>query len=204
MDPISLTFAIIVLIFSVVAHELSHGVAADALGDPTARLQGRLTLNPIKHLDLFGSLILPAISFTLGGFIFGWAKPVPYNPYNLRNGRVGEAIVAGAGIFTNILIALIFALVIRFFGDTLPPSFLSLAGIVVITNLVLAIFNLVPIPPLDGSKLLFSFLPFSLRGVEEFLERWGLALLIFFILFFWQFLSPVISWLFIFFTGTPA
>ncbi|HEY4500581.1 MAG TPA: site-2 protease family protein [Candidatus Paceibacterota bacterium] len=102
-------FSLIVLLFSVVIHEISHGYAALFLGDRTAEYAGRLTLNPIKHIDLVGTIILPVISLLLpGSFLFGWAKPVPYNPYNLRNQRWGEAIVAAAGPLSNILLALIF------------------------------------------------------------------------------------------------
>lgn len=201
MDAITLLFGIAILIMSVIAHELSHGYAAEFLGDPTARLAGRLTLNPLKHIDPFGSLIVPALSFAIGGFIFGWAKPVPYNPYNLRRGRVGEAIVAGAGIFTNIMLALIFAFIIRFFGADLSSSFIQLASIVVLTNIVLAIFNLIPIPPLDGSKILFAFLPFSLRSLEENLSRFGFPILIFVAFFLWQFVTPLIGLIFTLLTG---
>ena len=200
-DPVTLIFGVVILIFSVIAHELSHGYMAEALGDPTARLAGRLTFNPLRHLDVMGSLIVPALSFTLGGFIFGWAKPVPYNPYNLRKGNVGEALVAGAGIFTNLLLALIFGLLIRFYGNVLPESFVSLAMLVVLTNIVLALFNLVPVPPLDGSKLLFSLLPFSLHPLQETLERWGLPFLLFFVFFLWQFVTPLIGLIFRLLTG---
>src|SRR3989344_7445171 len=106
-------FQIAVLIMSIVVHEVSHGYAANYLGDPTAKYEGRLTLNPIKHLELFGSIILPTISYLFAGFIFGWAKPVPYNPHNLRPGRFSEAIVAGAGPLTRLVIALIGGLIIR-------------------------------------------------------------------------------------------
>src|SRR6185369_136655 len=107
-------FSIIILIFSVIIHEVSHGYAAYMQGDNTAKYAGRLTLNPLKHLEWFGSFFLPVISYFLGGFIIGWAKPVPFNPYNLRNHRWGEALVAVAGPAANILIALIFGLSIRF------------------------------------------------------------------------------------------
>lgn len=201
MDPINLFFAIAVLIMSVIAHELSHGYAAEMLGDPTARLAGRLTLNPARHLDPVGSVLVPALSYMLGGFIFGWAKPVPYNPYNLRKGRLGEAIVAGAGVFTNIVLAVFFGLVIRFFGADLSNAFVQLASIVVLTNIVLAIFNLIPIPPLDGSKILFSVLPFSMHPLLENLERWGLPLLLFFVFFLWHLFIPLIGSLYQLLTG---
>lgn len=202
MDPVNLIFAISILIVSVIAHELSHGYAAEFLGDPTARLAGRLTINPLKHLDPVGSLAVPLASFILGGFIFGWAKPVPYNPYNLKKGRFSETIVSGAGVFTNLALALIFSMVIRFGAGTLPASFLDLAGFIVLINIVLAIFNLIPVPPLDGSKILFSLLPYRFNNLENFFERWSLPILIFIVIFFWQFLTPVISLIYRIFTGT--
>jgi Zn-dependent protease len=159
MEPIALFF-IIALIFSIIIHEVSHGYMAEFLGDPTARLQGRLTLNPIPHIDLLGSIIVPAGLVLLNaGFLFGWAKPVPYNPYNLRDQKWGELKVAAAGPGVNILLLIVFGLVVRFGTGSLSPQFIELAGLVVFINLMLAFFNLLPIPPLDGSKILRSFLP---------------------------------------------
>jgi len=147
MPGIEFVFAIAVLIMSIVAHEVSHGYAAERLGDPTARLAGRLTLNPFKHLDLVGSFIVPVFTFFLGGFIFGWAKPVPYNPYNMRNPRSGGAIVAAAGPLANIVIALVFGLLIRFSPVLgLPDTFIAIASLIVLLNILLAFFNLFPIP----------------------------------------------------------
>lgn len=200
---IDFIFSILILIFSVVVHEVSHGYSAYLLGDNTAKYQGRLTLNPIKHLELFGSFILPTISYILGGFIIGWAKPVPFNPYNLRNQRWGEAIVAFAGPLSNICIALFFGLLLRF----LPVSLLIVSSIghifvlIVLTNLVLAVFNLVPIPPLDGSKILFSFFPDSLIDLRQNIEAYGTTVLIFFIFFLWQYLLPIVGFFFRLITG---
>lgn len=160
MDPLTIFF-IIALIFSIIIHEVSHGYAAEMLGDPTARLQGRLTLNPIPHIDPIGSILIPGILVLTGAsFMFGWAKPVPYNPYNLKNQKWGEAIVAVAGPGVNILLALMFGMVVRFGTGTLPDSFITLASVVVLVNIMLAIFNMLPIPPLDGSKVLRSLLSF--------------------------------------------
>lgn len=197
-------FQILILIMSVVVHEVAHGYTASLLGDQTARYEGRLTLNPLKHLDLFGSFILPFLSYTLGGFIFGWAKPVPYNPYNLRPGRWSEAQVAIAGPASNILLALIFSLILRFgvSGGWANPAFVQITAVIVFINILLAIFNLMPIPPLDGSKILFAFLPDKFFELRNFFERYGLVLVIIFIFFVWQFIAPLSYFLFRIFTGT--
>jgi Zn-dependent protease len=201
---IDFIFSLLILMFSVVAHEVAHGYAAYLQGDNTARFQGRLTLNPLKHLEWFGSFILPALSYLFGGFIIGWAKPVPFNAYNLRNQRWGEAIVAFAGPFTNICIALFFGLIVRFVGFShfvLPLGFFQIAIVITYINIILACFNLVPIPPLDGSKILFSFFPNSLAPLRANLEAYGITILIFFIFFFSNFLSPIVQWTFQLITG---
>jgi Zn-dependent protease len=188
MEPL-LIFFLLALVFSIIIHEVSHGYIAEFLGDPTARLQGRLTLNPIPHIDMVGTILVPGfLLFLQAGFLFGWAKPVPYNPYNLKNQRWGEAMVAGAGPGVNILIALIFGLVVRFGEGVLPHDFILLAGVIVFINVLLAFFNMLPIPPLDGSKVLRAFLPFraelAFQRFEGMLMRGGLflTLLIFFVL----------------------
>ncbi len=195
-------FSILILIFSVVIHEVSHGYAAYLQGDNTARFEGRLTLNPFEHLEWFGSFILPVLSYLFGGFIIGWAKPVPFNPNNLRNQRWGEAIVAIAGPLSNLLIALFFGLLIRFDAlAKLGDSFVYICSMIVFLNLVLATFNMIPIPPLDGSKILFSILPYSLQDVRHFLERYGFFILIFFVFVLWQFMLPLVSLEFHLITG---
>ncbi len=188
-------FVIIILLMSVVIHEVAHGYMALALGDPTAKYQNRLTLNPISHIDPIGSILVPLIGYFAGGFIIGWAKPVPFNPYNLRNSKWGEALVAVAGPISNISLAIIFALLIRFsIGQSFMTSaFLSLASYTVLINITLAFFNLVPIPPLDGSKILFAFLPAKLDYIREILERNGFVFVLIFIFFLWQWLLPLIS-----------
>lgn len=207
---IDFVFQIAILIMSVVIHEVSHGYAASFLGDQTARYQGRLTLNPLKHLDFMGSFLVPSIAYFLGGFIFGWAKPVPYNPYNLRPGRWSEAIVAAAGPAANIILALTFGLFLRMSMATNPassgaswasPAFIQITSVIVFINILLAIFNLMPIPPLDGSKLLFAAFPDKFYQMRGFFERYGLVLVIFFIFFLWQFIFPIIIWLFRLITG---
>ena len=189
---------IIILVFSVMAHEVSHGAVADRLGDPTARLAGRLNFNPINHIDPFGSVILPALLYFISGgsFVFGWAKPVPYNPFNLKNPERAAGLIAAAGPLTNITIALIFGLILQFFAPSLSPVALELLAIVVILNIVLAVFNLVPLPPLDGSKVLFAFLPRRFDGVRIFLEQYGMFLLLFFVFFGFPLIVPIIQLLF--------
>jgi Zn-dependent protease len=158
----SIIVMIVALVVSVIIHEMAHGYMANYLGDPTARLQGRLSANPLVHIDPMMSVILPLILIMSGSpFIFGAAKPVPYNPYNLRNQKWGEALVAVAGPLSNIALAVIFALLYRYAAFT--PTFTALAFNIIGLNIFLALFNMVPLPPLDGSKILPTLLPFQLR-----------------------------------------
>ena len=197
----TIIFTIIILIISVMLHELSHGYMADFLGDPTARLAGRLTLNPLKHIDLWGSIIVPLIT-SLFGFTFGWAKPVPYNPYNLKNKRSGELLIALAGPGANLVIALVFGTIIRFAAN-IPSAvpFLEITSYIVVINIVLAIFNLIPIPPLDGSKILFSILPHQYSRTRQILESYSMILVLVVVFFLWQFVTPIIPWIFKLITG---
>lgn len=159
MSPFDIGFVIIVIIFSLVIHELMHGVAADWLGDHTARYEGRLTLNPLKHMDLFGSVIVPIVTAFAGSF-FGWAKPVPYNPYNFKKHlRWAEAIVSFAGPASNLTIALLAGFAIR---AGVSAALYPLVFYVVAINTSLFLLNMIPIPPLDGSKVLSSILPRAL------------------------------------------
>jgi Zn-dependent protease len=153
---------------------MAHGYAANALGDPTARLQGRLSPNPLVHIDLLGSIILPALLIiSNAGILFGWAKPVPYNPYNLRNQKWGEALVAIAGPSANVFLALVFSIIIRF-ADVLSlgTSFVQMAWYIVYINILLALFNMLPIPPLDGSKILMAVLPYKLQQKYKQFTMW--------------------------------
>ncbi|OGZ11973.1 MAG: hypothetical protein A3D67_03365 [Candidatus Lloydbacteria bacterium RIFCSPHIGHO2_02_FULL_51_22] len=206
-------FLILILVFSVILHEIAHGYMAEALGDSTARRSGRLTLNPLPHLDLWGSVIIPLILLmTNAGFLIGWAKPVPYNPYNLRNAWWGEALVAGAGPAMNIGIAFVFSILLRVNAgaDFLPSSFVDLTASLVFINLLLAFFNLVPVPPLDGSKVLASFLPLHISRwllphavVARFGLPFGFLLMFLFLFFLWPVFFAAVSWLFTLFTGVP-
>jgi Zn-dependent protease len=196
-----LLFFLVVLIFSVVLHEVAHGYMANWLGDPTARLQGRLTLNPMSHIDPMGSIILPGFllfmqQFTHFPLLIGYAKPVPYNPYNLK-GRYAEGLVAFAGPATNILLALIFGLLIRFAHPQLGPDLVGAFAIIAYTNLVLALFNLIPVPPLDGSKVLsalFGMVSYRLEDAYNTFrlnfERLGILSGTILILAIFYFLSP--------------
>jgi Zn-dependent protease len=183
---------------------VAHGYAAYFLGDPTAKLQGRLTLNPLKHIDIIGTIIVP-LSLVLmhAGFMFGWAKPVPYNPYNLRNLRRSEFIIALAGPATNIFLALIFAGLFRMVStfNLTNLAFVQALLLVVFINILLGIFNLMPVPPLDGSKLLFNILPTNLGHIRNALESYGLVIAIIFVFFVWNYISPVVNIVFIWLTG---
>ena len=158
---------VIVIIFSVILHEVAHGYTANSLGDTTAKDAGRLTLNPIPHIDMIGTIIVPAALVLLStGFVFGWAKPVPYNPYNLR-GRFGELLVAAAGPLTNVGIALLFALAFHLTLNSVPAAITELFVLAVFVNLFLAVLNLLPIPPLDGAKICSSLLSAKQRLALE-------------------------------------
>ena len=168
--------AIALVIFSIILHEVAHGYVANWLGDPTARLSGRLTLNPLPHIDPIGSVLIPGILALSGTpFLIGWAKPVPYNPYNLKNQRWGEALVSFAGPATNILIAIVFSIFFRL-GLFTSPMLVQIGFLVIIANLVLAIINLIPIPPLDGSKIVKSLLPAQAAMAYSRLESMTYAL----------------------------
>ena len=203
MQATDAIFYIAILIMSVVIHEISHGFMAEYFGDKTARNAGRLTLNPLKHLDLFGSIILPVfLVLSHSPFLVGWAKPVPYNPYNLRDRKKGELAVASAGVLANFFIALIFGLLLRFsLGGNMSEGFYKIISLIVLTNLGLGIFNLIPIPPLDGSKIFYNLLPRSIQASIIPLQRYSLIFIIVFIVFFSNYLYPVLAFLFKLITG---
>jgi len=187
MDLFVTIFSLVILLFSVIIHELSHGYVAYSLGDPTAKYEGRLTLNPLKHLDPFGSVILPLLLFIAGSpFLFGWAKPVPINPYNFSDKKYGEIKVSIAGPASNFALAIFFGLILRFVPSEIIFANQGIAialSYIVAINIWLAVFNLIPIPPLDGSWILFSFLPLSMQNVKNFLRQYGIVILVLLILF---------------------
>jgi Zn-dependent protease len=202
-EQVPLIFQLIILLFSVIIHEVFHGLAALRLGDDTAERMGRLTLNPIKHLDPIGSVLLPLMLVIINtGFIFGWAKPVPYNPLKLKDPRRDTALLALSGPLANFSLALFFGLIIR--AILITSSFISLFPylmFIVWINLILGIFNLMPIPPLDGSKILFYFFPS--RELEMILSQYGIIILLFFIMFAGSIILPLVMMFFSLFTGIP-
>lgn len=204
MDTTNTIFYIVVLVMSVIIHEISHGFMAEKFGDHTARDAGRLTINPLVHLDLFGSIILPVLLIISNAhFLFGWAKPVPYNPNNLTNRRWGTLAVASAGIIANLSVAIIFSIFIRIglYANFENPSFYFICGLIAFVNLLLAFFNLMPFPPLDGSKILFSFLPARFARYEDFLERYSIIIFLLFIFFIWDHIFPAIFYIYHFLVG---
>lgn len=217
IDFLDFLFAIAVLIISVMLHEISHGYAAYFLGDSTAKYAGRLTLNPLKHLEIFGSIILPLmLAISHAGIIIGWAKPVPFNPYNLRSQKWGPALVGAAGPLSNLLIVCVFGIMatlvpldaavkldvavrtVTAFGfqhESLLISLFSFSIFIIFINLVLAVFNLIPIPPLDGSRILFSMLPYKWMKIQFFFEKWGIFLILLLLFIFRGVLEFIISFL---------
>ena len=186
MNPEYLAFSIVILLFSVIVHEVMHGYVAKKFGDTTAERAGRLTLNPLPHIDPVGTILLPGLLILSGSpILFGWAKPVPVNPLNFTSLRKGELIVSAAGILANFGLA-IAAAVIYHILNGLPQTFPTLLGALlrftVSINLVLGVFNLFPIPPLDGSKVLLSQLPYKLAKEYEKLDRYGILILLIFMM----------------------
>lgn len=187
---------------SVVIHEVAHGYAAFMLGDPTAKYAGRLTLNPINHLDPWGSVIIPLLLTVSGaGIIFGWAKPVPYNPYNLRDQKYGPAVVGAAGPLSNLVLALTAGVAMRalLVSGVQEGIVLQILATVILINVLLMVFNLLPIPPLDGSKLLFSVLPIS-EHTKMTLDRYGFVILLAFIFLFSPILQAILVFVLQYFT----
>lgn len=193
-----IAFYIIVLVFSVIVHEIAHGFIALRFGDQTAKNAGRLTMNPLKHLDPFGSILFPLLLAYAHLPVFGWAKPVPYDPRNLRHPKKESGLIALAGPLTNLLLAAVFAGLVRILVATIGVGeygqLIVLLDVVVWVNIALTFFNLIPLPPLDGSGVLFSLLPTSFRAVEVFMHRYGMYVLLALIFFGLDFLGPVVNW----------
>ena len=188
---VAMALMVVVLLFSVIIHEIAHGYVALRNGDPTARMLGRITLNPIPHIDPIGTILLPLLLLISGaGILFGWARPVPVNPRNYRNYRLGELTVSAAGPLSNLALAVLFALLAHHpFGNV---GLLMLASFGVQINIFLALFNLIPIPPLDGSHILSLFLPPNLSRLYSYLEPVGfiLILVLFYTGILWWFIMP--------------
>jgi len=202
-QAILIIFYIVTLVYSIIFHEVSHGVVALWLGDKTAKYSGRLSLEPLRHIDPIGSIILPLFMILTTGFAFGWAKPVPYNPYNLRWSKWGSVVVAFAGPVTNFIIAAIVAIGASFINVSVAQKYTivtylmsaqwsslvhvvvgsplliayAICAMIIFWNVLLGTFNLMPVPPLDGSKLIFTIFNIPQR-VQMFLEQWGFFILI--------------------------
>ncbi len=199
MDILFIVIGIIGFAMAIIVHEVAHGWAADRLGDPTARLMGRLTLNPIPHIDIYGTILVPLLLFLFHSpFLFGWAKPVPIDPYNLKNPKKDAALISLAGPTANLIFAITLSIFLRVLLVIFPTAtFFTLFFYLIEFNLILAVFNLIPIHPLDGGKILVGFLPEKeARELDAFLNRFGfilLVLLIFPIFSGTSLISPILS-----------
>jgi Zn-dependent protease len=206
IDPIILLVVLVCILVSMTLHEAMHAFVSYWLGDDTAKHMGRLTLNPLAHIDLFTTVLLPLLLFIAGAPPFGAAKPVPFNPYRLRYGEYGAALVGVAGPLTNLLLAIFAAGVLRLFSDSLPAFALIGLVIFVLVNISFFIFNMIPFPPLDGSRVLYAFAPDSVRRIMEQIEAMGFMAIMFFLVLFYAFLAQpfgkLVDWTFQFLTGS--
>ena len=191
-----------VLLFSVIVHEVAHGFVAYKRGDSTAKLLGRLTLNPICHIDIFGSIILPLVLIITGAPVFGWAKPVPINMYNLKNPKTDMIFVSLAGITANFLLAVcagVLMFVIRTFFANVDMMFslYVLFQYVIVINIVLFIFNLIPIPPLDGSRVVLFLLPREMAQKYAQIEKYGFWIILILLMtnILWKIIGPIANFL---------
>ncbi len=192
-----LAVAAIPVLFAITLHEVAHGWVARQFGDRTAEMLGRLTLNPLKHIDPIGTVLVPMLAFMTAGFLFGWAKPVPVAMRNLRNPRRDMMLVAAAGPTANILMALFWAFLLKLvpvsgLEGTTAAFFQSMGQIGVLINVVLAVFNMLPIPPLDGGRVLSGLLPPRMSSKLDAIEPYGLIVVLLFIFLAWRFLYPII------------
>jgi Zn-dependent protease len=205
IDPIILLVVLVCILVSMTLHEAMHAFVSYWLGDDTAKHMGRLTLNPLAHIDLFTTILLPLLLVIAGAPPFGAAKPVPFNPYRLRYGEYGAALVGIAGPLTNLLLAIFAAGILRLFSVDLPDFALMVLAMFILVNLSFFIFNMIPFPPLDGSRVLYAFAPDSVRRVMEQIEAMGFMAIMFFFLLFYAFLAEpfgrLVQWSFNFLTG---
>ena len=206
---INLTITLLAFFIAITIHEFAHAWMADKLGDPTAKINGRLSLNPIAHIDLYGTILVPLfLIFIHSPFIFGWAKPVQYDPFNLKNPRKDSAYISLAGPAANLILATLLSISLKllFISGTslqLITIFYAIISPIIIINIVLAVFNLIPIHPLDGGKILIGILPQKdADEMDRFLRRYGILILLFLIFPTFQggspisyFLSPIINFL---------
>ncbi|MCX5781763.1 MAG: site-2 protease family protein [Elusimicrobia bacterium] len=198
-----------VLLFSIIIHEYAHGWVAEKYGDDTARVMGRLTFNPIPHIDLVGTILLPALALLTGAPVFGWAKPVPVNPNRLKTPLKDMVWISFAGPIANFIFALVASLGLwfiktyHFFGNELTITFFELFRLILVINIILAIFNLIPIPPLDGSKVLLGLLPARLAYEYAKIEPFGFIIILVLLAsgLFWMILGPIIGFLIRLLTG---
>jgi Zn-dependent protease len=191
MDVFAVVFLIASVILAITAHEFMHAFISDKLGDDTARHSGRLSLNPIAHIDPFATLLLPLVTYFLTGIPIGAAKPVPFNPYRLRYGEAGSALVAVAGPLTNLGLAVFMAIWLHLM--TVPPDISLIFQMFILVNIGFFVFNMIPFPPLDGSRVLYALAPDPLRQVMRQIETFGLMGIVFFILLLYPLISPVIG-----------
>ncbi len=197
-----IVFSIIVLLFSIAMHETAHGFVAYKLGDPTAKYEGRLSLNPLKHMDPIGSFLFPLVTLIItrgNGPTFGWAKPVPINPYNFSDQKWGKIKVALAGPVSNFTIAVISGLILRFNPSSL--FLFSVFGTICLINLSLFVFNLLPFPPLDGGHIIIGLLPESMNNIKIFLKQYGFLVLLMLMFSGINILSPFVLKIFYFIVG---
>ncbi len=192
MDLIyTLIIALPVLAFSIGTHEMMHALVSNSLGDDTAKLMGRVSLNPLKHIDMFTTVLLPLVLLLMGLPPIGAAKPVPFNPARIKYEEFGVAIVAVAGPVTNLLLALIFGLSLHLVGQSGVLSDICTIGLYI--NVGFFVFNMIPFPPLDGSRILYAFSPAPLQRILESIESFGWASILFFIFVVFPFVQPVIA-----------
>ncbi len=193
MSALPVILLLFILFFSLTLHEYAHGWVAYKLGDPTAKASGRLTLNPLAHIDPFGTIILPILLLIIShwNFSFGWAKPVPINPYQFKNPKKDILWVGLAGPLANFFLAIFFILILKVFNYSFLPEILKEA---IVINIIFVVFNLVPIPPLDGSRIASALLPFKLSLLYRKIEPFGVFIVMFLVMigFFRWFILPIV------------